>query len=653
MKKRVHSVIAGVFIVACLVAARERAFAVEPCYLTVNIGSESRQILDTDCDGVPDEACIDCTPSYGADNCPTVPNGPEKGTCITGKNIGEGCSSDRECGFGGICSTNQEDSDGDGYGDACDYCIGNGYRDYDGDGICDGDDNCPYTPNPDQKDSDRDGKGDVCTNGLDKIAPLATFKGSWYEIGRQVGQTYPDYLIEFGSIMGDVLEGYAPPDWPPQRYYDEIYDLVPQSIKDHLQGMAAGLSEVFPVSYDYAWDIVLKQNMATELLNMTNMSSIPQSPEATSWIRGCTAFAVSSEAGAFICHNTDAQTMGYNMSTVMYWQPDNGDNAYLTIDPPGWADVAFGLNDKGIAVTMNAGSPNVDALIGLPNNFMIRNVMEHASTLEEAVNYFQSFIDNGNNFGTGGAIVHLFDFNQSTMAKIQVRSAAIDVSYGQVSQYGVSYIASTNHYVGDFNPEPDYYSESSFVRYDRLLELLENTQTFDLDACWAVLSDTNGGQANKDTISCKGGFGGASTVFGTVHASGGLYYVLGRPDAYLTEYSEPQFVGFRGLPDVKYFRAMPQSNKVVLSWKTKAGARNAGFNLYRTESQGGDFVKINDSLIQPVKSSPAAALYEFADTAVQNRETYYYKLEEIDLQNVSIVHGTVSATPLQVYDKLQ
>jgi hypothetical protein len=417
--------------------------------------------------------------------------------------------------------------------------------------------------------------------------------------------------------------------------------------------MAMGITDVHPVTYDYAWDIVLKQNMATELLNMTNMSSIPQSPEATSWIRGCTAFAVTSEAGTFIGHNTDAQTMGYNMSTVMYWQPNNGDNAYMTIDPPGWADVAFGLNDKGIACTMNAGSPNADALIGLPNNFMLRSIMEHASTLEEAVGSFQDFIESGNNFGTGGAIVHLMDFNQSTMAKIQVRSAAIDISYGQVSQYGVNYIASTNHYVGDFNPEPDYYSESSFARYDRLMELLENTQTFDLDACWAVLSDTNGGQANKNTISCKGGFGGASTVFGTVHASDGLYYVLGRPDAYLTEYSGPQFVGFRGLPAVKYFRAMPQSNKVVLRWKTKAGARNAGFNLYRTDSHNGNFVKINDSLIQPVKSSPAGALYEFEDTAVQNRETYYYKLEEIDLQNVSIVHGTVSATPLQVYDKLQ
>jgi hypothetical protein len=417
--------------------------------------------------------------------------------------------------------------------------------------------------------------------------------------------------------------------------------------------MAVGLSEILPVSYEYAWDMVLTQNMATELLNMTNMSSIPESPGAAAWIRGCTAFAVSSQTGTFICHNTDAMTMGYNMSAAMYWQPNNGDNAYLTMDPPGWADVAFALNDKGIAVTMNAGSPNVDALIGLPNNFMIRSVMEHASTLEEAVQYFQNFIESGNYFGTGGAIVHLVDFNQSTMAKIQVRSAAIDVSYGQVSQYGVNYIGSTNHYVGDFNPEPDYYSESSFVRYDRLMKLLENTQTFDLDACWTVLSDTNGGQPNTNTISRKGGFGGASTVFGTVHSADGLYYALGRPDAYLAEYGEPQFVSFADLPGVRGFIALPGSGKVTLRWNTGLRARNAGFNLYRAETQGGDFVKMNTSLIQPEKSSLMGAQYEYNDSSAQNRKTYYYKLEEIDLNDVSIVHGTVSATPRQVYGSRQ
>jgi len=42
---------------------------------------------------------------------------------------------------------------------ACTVC-----RDYDHDGFCDDQDNCPYNSNPDQKDSDGDGKGDICDN---------------------------------------------------------------------------------------------------------------------------------------------------------------------------------------------------------------------------------------------------------------------------------------------------------------------------------------------------------------------------------------------------------------------------------------------------------------------------------------------------------
>lgn len=40
---------------------------------------------------------------------------------------------------------NQEDSDQDGIGDACDFCEGKGAYDLDGDGVCDEEDNYFYT----------------------------------------------------------------------------------------------------------------------------------------------------------------------------------------------------------------------------------------------------------------------------------------------------------------------------------------------------------------------------------------------------------------------------------------------------------------------------------------------------------------------------
>ena len=619
------------FLLLCLMNAVSLSVAADPCNLTVTQGGVQKEILDTDCDGIPDAACADCSPSYAADNCTFIPNAQNGGICTAGTKIGELCTRNMDCGLQGFCSKNQEDADADGVGDACDYCAGSGGFDKDSDGICDKDDNCPTVPNPEQNNN-------VCLNKIEKFAPVGVFKGSWYDIGRQIGRAFPDSIIDFSNTMLLVITFVGPGHgWTAQKYYDAVQDLIPQSANDHMLGMAAGLADVRPMSYDIAWDMVITLNMATELLNMDNMSSIPDAPE----LRGCTGFAVSSAAGTFFGHNTDAQSM-VNGSAIMYFEPDNGDYSYISIDPPGWVFVGYGLNEKGIAVTTNAGSPSPDALMGLDPNLMLRNVMERAATLEEAVNLFQDFLSSGKNFGTGGAIIHIVDFNQSTMAKIQVRSKVIEVTYGQQSPYGVDYIGSANHFVGDFNVEPDYYYESSWKRYERLMQLLNQIQTFDMQACWTVLSDHSQEKPNNN-ISRTGGFGQSVTQFGTIFTTDGMYYTLQAPHRYFAEYAEPQFLSFPLQSGVRLSScsATPRFRKVILNWKTFAENDAQGFNLYRMEAKGGKAVKLNSSFI----ASKGANSYEFIDTDVTNRKTYYYKLESVAADGAPTLLDIMSATP--------
>ncbi len=94
----------------------------------------------------------------------------------------------------------QKDSDGDGVGDACDTTPGG--SDDDGDGVPNADDNCPDVANPDQRDSDGDGAGDACDVDNGQIGPAAC-RGT--TIKQRRGSNRADHII--GTEGRDAIFG--------------------------------------------------------------------------------------------------------------------------------------------------------------------------------------------------------------------------------------------------------------------------------------------------------------------------------------------------------------------------------------------------------------------------------------------------------------
>jgi hypothetical protein len=101
--------------------------------------------------------------------------------------------------------------------------------------------------------------------------------------------------------------------------------------------------------------------------------------------------------------------------------------------------------------------------------------------------------------------------------------------------------------------------------------------------------------------------------------------------------------------DLALFQAVSSYKKVKIEWATESETDNAGFNLYRATAETGPYVKINSELIVAEGSPTRGALYEFVDKDVKNRKTYYYKLEDIDLNGNSTMHGPVSAIPRWIF----
>jgi hypothetical protein len=91
------------------------------------------------------------------------------------------------------------------------------------------------------------------------------------------------------------------------------------------------------------------------------------------------------------------------------------------------------------------------------------------------------------------------------------------------------------------------------------------------------------------------------------------------------------------------FTARAGFGAVTLAWETGTEVDNAGFNLYRAKSPAGPYTKVNGALIAAQGDAVGSASYSYVDTP-GGHGTFYYKLEDVDLNGVATQHGPVSAT---------
>lgn len=96
--------------------------------------------------------------------------------------------------------------------------------------------------------------------------------------------------------------------------------------------------------------------------------------------------------------------------------------------------------------------------------------------------------------------------------------------------------------------------------------------------------------------------------------------------------------------DLVGFAAAPQDAGIMLTWSTVSELHNAGFNLYRSESEEGPWTRLNPALIpSQAPGSSVGATYSWTDEQIARGVRYFYVLEDVDQYGNATRHDPVSA----------
>lgn len=81
---------------------------------------------------------------------------------------------------------------------------------------------------------------------------------------------------------------------------------------------------------------------------------------------------------------------------------------------------------------------------------------------------------------------------------------------------------------------------------------------------------------------------------------------------------------------------------ITIEWTTASELETAGFNIYRGESANGPFEHINPVVIPATGDPLVGAAYSYKDRGVRAGKTYYYNLEEIELDGTTVSLGQIA-----------
>lgn len=207
---------------------------------------------------------------------------------------------------------------------------------------------------------------------------------------------------------------------------------------------------------------------------------------------GCTSFAVwgeNTEDGKLLLgRNFDfyAGDAFAENKVVAVVKPDSG-YGFLSVTWPGMIGVVSGMNTEGLTVTINAGKSSVPLVARTPVSLLVREILQFAGTIDEAV----ALAQRRRVFVSESIMVGSAADNRAVLIELSPRKHDV------FEVENTSRLVCTNHFQGevfrhDRRNQQQMRDSHSLYRFQRVNQLLDREQKMGVEEAVALLRNRNG-----------------------------------------------------------------------------------------------------------------------------------------------------------------
>jgi isopenicillin-N N-acyltransferase-like protein len=241
------------------------------------------------------------------------------------------------------------------------------------------------------------------------------------------------------------------------------------------------------------------------MLNYHAAHDIGHALQSRNFVVGCSSFSAwgikTDDSSLILARNFDFY-VGDDFAKnkiILFCKPDSGIK-FMSVTWPGMIGVVSGMNDAGLAVTINAGTAQAPTKSATPISILVREILQYAHNIDEAV----KIASMRKTFVSESIMVASANDNRTVIIEKSP-------SKQQVLEAKELYIVCSNHFQSDTfaNDKPNIKNKlesTSEFRYERLKNLLNETPEVSVLNAASILRDRKGayekniGEGNEQAI---------------------------------------------------------------------------------------------------------------------------------------------------------